>query len=140
MISPMVSVWFTAGALGGLLNAVFVWGTGTLGLNQAMGLAIKPEWSPGFLYGKMVWGGIWGCLLYFLGKFGEITLVCALLVSLAPTAVQLFYVFPFMAKKGMLGKDLGRWTWLYVIAANFVWAAGAYAWLRIQHPARFINF
>ena len=130
MMSPMFSVWFAAGVFGGLLNAVFVWGTGQIGLNQAVGIAIKPPWSTELLYGKLVWGGIWGCLFYFLGKQWELTLGCALLVSLAPTAVQLFYVFPAMAKKGMMGKDLGRWTWLYLIAANAVWALGAYGWFK----------
>lgn len=130
MIRSMFSVWFTAGVFGGLCNALFVWGTGYTKLNEAMGLAIKPEWSPAFLYGKMVWGGIWGCLFYFVETLWNLTFASALLIGLAPTAVQLFYVFPVMAKKGMMGKDLGRWTWIYVIAANWVWAAAAYAWFR----------
>ena len=130
MIESMFSIWFVAGVFGGLLNAVFVWVTGRFGINRAIGLAVKPDWTTGFLYNKLVWGGIWGVLFYFVGKSYPITLYPAFLVSLAPTAVQLFYIFPLMAKKGFAGKDLGRFTWAYVIVSNLVWAVGAYGWFK----------
>lgn len=127
MLDAALSVWFAAGVFGGLLNAVFVWGTGRAGVNQMLGLSITPKWTVGFLYNKLVWGGIWGSLFYFVDQARVITLGVAFLVSLAPTAVQLFYVFP-KGQKGTAGKMLGRFTWAYVIVANAVWGFGALWW------------
>jgi hypothetical protein len=44
-----------------------------------------------------------------------------LLLSLGPTLVQLFIVFPLKADKGVMGLDLGVFTPLFVIFFNAVW-------------------
>jgi hypothetical protein len=44
-----------------------------------------------------------------------------LLLSLGPTLVQLFIVFPLKADKGVMGLDLGVFTPLVVIFFNAVW-------------------
>ena len=56
----ILSICYTAGLIGGLATAVFVWAGGAYGLSAMLGVAIAPEWTPAFLYQKMVWGGIWG--------------------------------------------------------------------------------
>jgi hypothetical protein len=43
------------------------------------------------------------------------------LLSLFPTAVQLFVVFPYKANKGMAGFELGLLTPLFVILFNWIW-------------------
>jgi hypothetical protein len=43
------------------------------------------------------------------------------ILSLFPTAVQLFVVFPFKAGKGMAGLELGMFTPLLVLFFNWVW-------------------
>jgi hypothetical protein len=43
------------------------------------------------------------------------------ILSLFPTAVQLFVVFPFKASKGMAGLDLGLYTPLLVVFFNWIW-------------------
>lgn len=42
-------------------------------------------------------------------------------LSLFPTAVQLFVVFPLKAGKGIAGIDLGLLTPLFVLFFNWVW-------------------
>jgi len=42
-------------------------------------------------------------------------------LSLVPTAVQLFVVFPLKAHKGVAGLDLGLYTPLFVLFFNWVW-------------------
>jgi len=42
-------------------------------------------------------------------------------ISLLPTAVQLFVVFPNFTPHGMLGLGLGTLTALFVLIFNFVW-------------------
>jgi hypothetical protein len=43
------------------------------------------------------------------------------LLSLFPTAVQLFYIFPYVSGKGVAGMDLGMWTPGLVVVYNWVW-------------------
>jgi hypothetical protein len=42
-------------------------------------------------------------------------------LSLFPTAFQLFVVFPFMAHKGIAGLKLGLYTPAIVLFFNWVW-------------------
>jgi hypothetical protein len=51
-----------------------------------------------------------------------------IILSLAPSAFQLLYVFPHEAGEGMLGLRLGALTPVFVLAINAVWGLAA-AWL-----------
>ena len=53
------------------------------------------------------------------------------LLSLFPTAVQLFVIFPLKANKGIAGLELGALTPLLVIGFNWVW--GVVAALAIRY-------
>ena len=55
-----------------------------------------------------------------LGNLGLTPVRAGLLLSLAPSAAQLFYFFP-MGGAGWLGAELGGLTPLFVLAANAVW-------------------
>jgi hypothetical protein len=73
---------------------------------------------------------VWGLLFYAVAGARGVGGLAAFFISLAPTAVQLFYVFP-KAQKGLAGAALGKLTWLYVVAANAVWAFGALWWFNM---------
>jgi hypothetical protein len=51
-----------------------------------------------------------------------------IVLSLAPSAFQLLYVFPHETDRGVLGLGLGALTPALVLAANAVWGLSA-AWL-----------
>ncbi|MFQ5683762.1 MAG: hypothetical protein ACE5HC_10880 [Candidatus Binatia bacterium] len=116
--------YFSAGAAGGLLNSIVVWLFGFLGITAALSVAISPRITPGWLYPRIVWGGIWGLLL-FLPLCRRNAWARAFLLSLVPTAVQLFIVFPLKAGKGVGGIELGSLTPLFVVLFNFVWGGTA---------------
>ena len=42
-------------------------------------------------------------------------------LSLLPTLVQLFVIFPYRTPYGPMGIGLGDLTALFVLAANFIW-------------------
>ena len=42
-------------------------------------------------------------------------------LSLFPTIVQLLIVFPYKAKKGLAGIELGIFTPLFVLIFNWIW-------------------
>ena len=111
---------FSAGCAGGLANSIIVWLFGLMGITKLLGVSIAPALTPAWLYPRIVWGGIWG-ILFLLTLFGQQIVTKAFIYSLGPTIVQLFIVFPFKAKKGFMGIELGTITPLFVILFNFVW-------------------
>jgi len=124
------SLAFTAGAFGGLANGLAVWFFGISGINKSLGVDIAPKLTPALIYSKVAWGGIWG--LMFLIGFSETSLLCkAVAISIAPTLVQLFYVFP-KAEKGTAGLKLGKLTPVMVVFFNLVWAIATAVWIRFS--------
>ena len=127
-VAQSLSLFFAAGALGGLANSLLVWICGQAGLSQALGVAIAPELTPAFLYPRIVWGGIWG-FLFTLPLGGGSFVRRGLLLSLAPSAYQLFVVFP-RAGRGTLGLELGALAPALVLVFNAAWGIVASWWLR----------
>ena len=119
-----VTIYFAAGCLGALANSIAVWLFGYLGITSSFGVSIAPSISPNWLYPRIVWGGIWG-LLFILPMLKSKLLLKGAVLSLFPTAVQLFVVFPFKAHKGIAGLDLGLFTPLFVLFFNWVWGFAA---------------
>ena len=115
-----ILIFFSAGCLGALANSIVVWLFGNFGITSSFGVSIAPALTPGWLYPRIVWGGLWG-LLFILPMLKSKLLLKGTILSLFPTAVQLFVVFPFKAHKGMAGLDLGLLTPLFVLIFNWVW-------------------
>ena len=122
------SIFFAAGAVGGLANGLCVWFLGSAGVTAALGVSISPALTPAMLYHRVVWGGIWG-LAFLLPLAVSSALLRGALYSLGPTFVQLFIVFPERAHKGMMGLELGTLTPLFVLLFNAVWGITAMLWL-----------
>lgn len=125
-----MSLVFASGCLGGLINSFAVWFVGKKGIASALGVRIAPQWHPAWLYPRIVWGGIWGAL-FLLPLLRKSVLARGFLFSLAPTLVQLLYIFPVHSGNGMLGLNLGNYTPLFVLFYNMIWGISAAAWLRL---------
>ncbi|MEW6515405.1 MAG: hypothetical protein AB1439_00685 [candidate division FCPU426 bacterium] len=121
--SRNTSLSFAAGALGGLTAGLTLWALGQLGISRVLHVAIAPALTVSFLFGKVVWGGLWGFLLW-LPILKSRTVWRGLVLSLFPTLVQLIYVFPQHTTAGMFGLNWGQLAPLVVLAAN---AAGGIA-------------
>jgi len=129
MLLTQISLSFVAGLLGGLANSLTLWLFGVVGLNQLLGVALAPTLSPAWLYPRLVWGGLWGWL--FLLPMPRLTYPTrGLLLSLGPSLVQMFVVFPFQLGKGVAGIKLGYLTPLLVLVFNAVWGLVASQWLK----------
>ncbi|MDY6792652.1 MAG: hypothetical protein SWH54_15430 [Thermodesulfobacteriota bacterium] len=115
-----VLIFFAAGCLGALANSVVVWLSGDLGITKSLGVSITPALTASWLYPRIVWGGIWG-LIFFLPLVNSKPFLKGTLLSLFPTIVQLFIVFPYQAKKGVAGIELGFLTPALVFVFNWVW-------------------
>jgi len=124
-----ITLVFAAGCLGALLNSLAVWLCGELGIASGFGVKIAPTLSPQWLFPRIVWGGIWG-FLFLLPLMRTRILSRGLILSLGPTLVQLFVVFPLNAHKGVMGLDLGSLTPVFVFIFNAIWGVTTAIWLR----------
>jgi hypothetical protein len=113
-------IYFSAGCLGALANSLTVWVFGEMGITKTLEVSIAPSLSAAWLYPRIVWGGIWG-LLFLLPLLQSKLLRKGSLLSLGPSVVQLFVVFPYKANKGMAGLELGLFTPVFVIFFNWIW-------------------
>jgi hypothetical protein len=121
------SVSFAAGAFGALVNSVAIWAAGAYHLTARLGIGIAPGLTPNWLYPRIVWGGLSG-FLFMLPLVRGHWWLRGIILSLAPSAFQLLYVFPRETGEGFFGLGLGVLTPVFVLAANAIWGLSA-AWL-----------
>jgi len=124
-----LTVLFSAGAFGGLVNSLALWALGEFRITAALSVKMAPDLTPGWLYPRIVWGGLWG-VLFLLPLFRGSAFKRGFLLSLGPTLIQLFVVFPQVARKGIMGLELGTMTPVLVVFLNAVWGICAAYWLR----------
>ncbi|MCL7488475.1 MAG: hypothetical protein M8357_09930 [Desulfobulbaceae bacterium] len=117
---------FTGGALGGLADSINFWVLSHVGITGMLGVTMKPEFTPSWLYQRMVWSGIW-MLLLLLPLWQKRIVLRGCVFSLLPSSMMLFMVFPDMGK-GILGLGFGTMTPVVVIALNFVYGIIAAFW------------
>lgn len=123
-----IGILYAAGCIGGLAHLVTLWGFTRYGITSVLGVTLPFPWAPSVLYPRIVWGGLWA-LLFLLRLFPGSIFQRALLLSLIPSAFELFVVFPFMADEGILGWKLGVWSPFFVVLANMMWGIGTALYL-----------
>ncbi len=124
-----VSLAFTAGAFGGLVNRLAIWIFGITGITDFFGVALKPSLNETFLYPGIVWGGLWG-VLFLLPFMKKSVLARGLIYGFFPSLVMLFVVFPFWMGKGIMGFELGKFTPILVFVFNSFWGIAAVWWFK----------
>ena len=120
---------FAAGAFGGLVNSLVVWIAGSKGIAAHFGVSLAPQLTPPWLYPRIVWGGLWG-FLFLLPLMENRNVSRGLVFSLGPSLVQLFFIFPKVADKGILGVELGALTPIFVLIYNAIWGIATALWLK----------
>jgi len=116
---------FTGGLVGAFVDSFNIWVLGVLGITTLLGVGMRPEFTPPWLYPRLVWGGIFG-LLFATPFLEDRPISRGILFSLLPSALMLFIVMPKMGK-GLLGFGFGRLTPVLVVGLNFIWGiVGAY--------------
>lgn len=120
---------FAAGCLGGLINSLAVWISGTTELTAHFDVKIVPEMTRAWLYPRIIYGGLWGGL-FLLPFLKRSYLFRGLLYSLAPSAVQLLIILPFCEHQGFLGTKLGDMTPAFVLGFNAIWGMTTGLWLQ----------
>ena len=129
MLIKKILVCFAAGCFGALINSLVSWQAGDLGIARWAGVSIAPSLSAGWLYPRIVWGGMWGGL-FVLPFLKSRFLLKGTVLSLVPTAVQLLYFFPHKTHYGLMGLKMGMWTPVFVLVVNWVWGVVTAATIR----------
>ena len=118
-----------AGIIGGLINSIGIWGTGALGINQALGFDFVPILTMKWLLPRLISSGAWG--LFFLLPFWREDLIKkGMVLSLGPLLMMLFMVFPKMGA-GMLGFKLGTTAPFIALFFTLVWGISAGLFLKL---------
>jgi len=128
-LAKQISLMFAAGVLGALINSLVVWVFGAKGITPGFGVHIVPALTAKWLYPRLVWGGLWGFLFLFPLMESRV-LARGLVLSLGPSLVQLFIIFPKVAGKGFLGIELGALTPVFVLIFNAIWGLVTALWLK----------
>jgi len=111
------------------MNSLALWFLGAYGVTAGIGIKIAPRLTAAWLYPRVVWGGLWG-VLFILPFLRGSYLLRGMVLSLGPSMVQLFIVFPHMAHKGLMGLKLGLMTPVLVLFLNALWGVSTVLWLR----------
>ncbi|OGP16606.1 MAG: hypothetical protein A2V21_300815 [Deltaproteobacteria bacterium GWC2_55_46] len=126
-IVKYLSLTFSAGVFGALVNTFSLWAAGHFGLLSYMGVGIDHELPRTAIYTRIVWGGLWGFL--FLVPFAWRSYALrGVILSIGPTLVQLFSIFP-MHGAGIMGLSYGMLTPVAVFVLNAIWGMSAGIWL-----------
>ena len=126
-----ILVCFAAGCLGALVNSLAAWQAGALGITRWAGVLMTPSLSAGWLYPRVVQGGLWG-LVFVLPFLKSKPFLKGTLISLLPTAFQLLYFFPYKAGCGLFGVGLGLWTPAFILVYNWIWGVATATALRFS--------
>ena len=128
-IAKRMTMAFGSGCIGGVTGSLAAWLAGLYGITKSLGVIMAPALSPEWLYPRLVWGGVWG-FLFLLPMLRKSVLRRGVILSVGPTLVQLFVLYPHKEGLGVMGMGLGALTPLFVIAFNAVWGITAALWLR----------
>ena len=121
---------FAAGCVGGVIYCVVMWLFSRYGISQSFSVSLYGSVAPQWMYPRIVWGGLWG-LLFLLPMLTSSIFMRSFVISLIPTFVQLFIIYPFYAGKGFAGLQLGMMTPLLVWFFFGVWAFATVITLRL---------
>ncbi|WP_299004467.1 hypothetical protein [uncultured Shewanella sp.] len=117
-----VLVLFGAGCIGALLASLLFWLLTYLGLGHYVKFPYFPVLSAGWLYPKVLWGGVYGLLLLIPILESKLWLK-VILLSILITLVHLFIALPFSVYRGAAGLNIGLYAFLFALLFNFLWAS-----------------
>ena len=112
---------YVAGAVAALLASILLWAAGSARLPHAVGVEMAPALTWDWIAPRMLLGSFYALAYPVLRRFGLGPLRAALMVSLLPSGVELFWLLP-RDGYGLLGLSLGGLAFAVVLLVNAIWA------------------
>jgi len=123
-------VVFAAGCLGALIQCVVMWLFTRYGITHSLHVNLPGSISAGWLYPRIVWGGLWG-FLFLLPLLTSSVFARSFVLALIPAGVQLFVIYPLYEHKGFAGLSLGALTPFLVLFFYWVWSLATTVTLKL---------
>jgi hypothetical protein len=123
-------VVFAAGCLGALVQCVVMWLFSRYGITHSLHVNLPGSIAPGWLYPRIVWGGLWG-FLFLLPILSSSLFARSIVIALIPAGVTLFILYPFYEGKGFAGLSLGMLTPFLVLFFFWVWSFASIVTLKL---------
>lgn len=113
-----LAVAYSAGTVGGIANFAFGILMASLGIFGMVGIHLPSPVLPGALYQRLVWGGLFGVMLFAPIRGGMFSR--GFWISLAPSLVAGLIFFP---RRGMgyFGLNAGPIMPIVILLFNWVW-------------------
>jgi hypothetical protein len=124
-----LSLAYVSGLVAALAACLVLWLLGRDGVTVWMGVALAPRLTTGWLYSRMIFGGLLGLLLVLPMLPNRVPLR-GILISLAPAAYILLVLFPRMGR-GLFGFGYGALTPLLIGVLCLLWGLLAAGWYRL---------
>ena len=124
-----LSLAYVSGLVSALAACLVLWLLGRDGVTAWMGVALAPRLTTGWLYSRMIFGGLLGLLLVLPMLPNRVPLR-GVLISLAPAAYILLVLFPRMGR-GLFGFGYGALTPLLIGVLCLFWGLLAASWYRL---------
>jgi hypothetical protein len=123
------SLAYVSGTIAALVACLVFWLLGRDGITTWMGVALAPRLTTGWLYSRLIFGGLLGLLLALPMLPNRVPLR-GILISLAPAAYILLVLFPRMGR-GLFGFGYGALTPLLIGGLCLLWGLLAAGWYRL---------
>ena len=123
-------ICYGAGSFGGLVMSLTIWAAEFFNITGSLGVQLNPALTLPWLYKWIVWSGILG-FLFLLPAFSLKAFSRGTLISLLPTLVLLFYIFPYRSGKGVAGTELGLLTPVFVLVFSWIWGVVTSATIKL---------
>jgi len=124
-----LSLAYVSGTVAALVACLVFWLLGRDGATAWMGVALAPRLTSGWLYTRLIFGGLFGLLLVLPVLPNRLPLR-GILISLAPTAYILLVLFPRIGR-GLFGFGYGALTPLLIGGLCLLWGLLAAGWYRL---------
>jgi len=109
-----------AGALGGFTSGILVWAMGAAGITPALGFAMTPELTFGWMFRRIFASAIWG-IIFLIPIYRDSPVLKGAVLGVLPWLSSILVVLPYRMGAGFLGLDLGMGTPVWTLFFGVVW-------------------
>ncbi|MFT7596817.1 MAG: hypothetical protein ACI8R4_004159 [Paracoccaceae bacterium] len=122
-----------AGALGGFTSGILVWALGAAGITPALGFAMTPDLTVGWMSRRVFASAIWG-IIFLIPIYRDSPVLKGAILGILPWLSSILIVLPYRMGVGFLGLDLGMGTPVWTLLFGVIWGVTGTVFLSLYRP------